>query len=141
MFPLPLLAEVVPPAAQLTDNNIAVAVMIFIGGVAVIGNIVSIWAQLRRSPPIEVDMNRIKEEVREEVAADLLQLRGEINTRLTGLSQKLDARTGELQLQIANNNAAAERRVESLYTRMSDKFQEAAEKIGRLRGHVEAQES
>jgi len=133
---IPFLAEAAP--AQLTDNNLAVGVMLLVGGLAVVGNLVSIYVQLRRSPPIEVDMNRIKEEVREEVAADLLQLRGEINTRLSGLSQKLDARTAELQLQIAQNNASAERRVESLYTRMSDKFQEAAEKIGRLRGHVEA---
>ena len=124
------------PAAQLTDNNVAVGVFLFIGAVNLIGTIVAMYTSLKRNPPIEADLAKIKDEVRAEVADDMAVLRNEINGRFQGLSEKIEARSLSLKADIAKSVEAGESRVAKLADRLHDGFEEIKEKIGEIRGEL-----
>lgn len=105
--------------------------------------LVMAWASIRRQPPIEVDMAKIKEEVRNDLDAKLNLFEGRIDDRFAGVSRKIDDRLGtlkaDLDLSIARSVSAGESRVARIETRL-DHMDEARvedtknilEKIGAL---------
>lgn len=112
-----------------TDHDIASYASITFYVIGSIAAVVVAFAALRRTPPIEHDMALIKENLRAEIDTKFDDFRNELNGRLTGLSQKIEARTGELHTQIAANNTAGEERVNGL----RDQLTTIIEKIGELR--------
>lgn len=137
----PLLAQI--PTATAGQVN-----TVLIGGSAILA-IAALVKSFMRQPPIEVDLQKVKEQVRDELNDDMAILRQELNGRLQGLSEKIESRTSALKQDIGDmvraSTAAGEARVGRLEHRMESGEQSRLadthailEKLGELRGEVRA---
>lgn len=112
-----------------TNEQMGLAANLCIIGASFILVILQIVTTIRRSPPIDVDLERIKAELRQDMDNRWAAYRAELDTRLSGLSTKIETRTGELRDALDTMASAAEARV----TRLNDQLSSIIEKIGELR--------
>lgn len=112
-----------------TNEQLGLAANLCIIAASFVLTVLQILSYFRRTPPIDVDLERIKTELRMEMDARWLVYRAELDARLTGLSGKIELRTSELRAALDSAAAAAG----ELERHITTRFTEVIEKIGELR--------